>query len=344
MTKIQLNSLLLDGGFPGEEAGPELVETNSSWVILCDDFVFKIKKPVRYSFLDFSTLDKRKYYCEREVELNRRLTTDIYLDVQPVKELAGHYHMGSGEGKIVDYAVRMRKMDRNRQMDVLLLNNTIIASDIMRLAEKMATFHKRTTIIYEKDVLTIRRECNDLKREEGFLQENMGEVGSAIIDYALDTSGAFIRKNQGLLSARLAAGFFRDCHGDLHSGNIFLLPDPQPFDCIEFDDELRRIDVLDEVAFLCMDLDAYGRQDLSQLFIHQYNKLFPVIRTEMDQLLFIFYKSYRANIRAKINSLHARAAVSDNEKRSAMALTGKYLDLMVHYLENTNKTYSKTSK
>jgi hypothetical protein len=156
---------------------------------------------------------------------------------------------------------------------------------------------------------------------------------SSAIDRAIDSSDAFIEKHQGLFTTRLKAGFFRDCHGDLHSRNIFLLPDPQPFDCIEFNDEYRQIDVLNEVAFLCMDLDAFGRTDLADLFLDYYNTLFPTIRREEERRLFIYYKSYRANIRAKVNSLRARSAGNDEGRRLSLVEVAKYLALMDRYMK-----------
>jgi aminoglycoside phosphotransferase family enzyme len=138
---------------------------------------------------------------------------------------------------------------------------------------------------------------------------------------------------KGVLANRLKAHYFRDCHGDLHSRNIFLLPAPQPFDCLEFNDDFRQIDVLNEVAFLCMDLDAFGRQDLSHSFIDYYNHLFPCINTKEDHRLFIFYKSYRANIRAKVNSLRARSAIEPADKLNALSEARKYLDMMDKYIK-----------
>lgn len=134
------------------------------------------------------------------------------------------------------------------------------------------------------------------------------------------------------MTERTAKGFARDGHGDLHTGNIFLLDTPQPFDCIEFNDDIRQIDVLNDIAFLCMDLEAFERKDLSERFLHSYLRLFPARETEEDNQLFLYYKSYRANVRAKINSLKAHAATTPEEKTSAMADARKYLDLMNGYL------------
>ena len=125
-------------------------------------------------------------------------------------------------------------------------------------------------------------------------------------------------------------------------GNLdILLPDPQPFDCIEFNDSIRQIDVLNEVAFLCMDLDAVGRKDLSELFISYYNHFFPTITTAEEQQLFIYYKSYRSNVRAKINCLRARSALNDADRSQAFSAAEKYLLLMDGYLHSLRVPHKK---
>ena len=333
MTKEQIDRLISAGEFPEHDGRPLLIETHISWVVICDRFVYKIKKPVYYSFLDFSSLEKRKYYCEREIELNKRLTDNIYLDVQPVTEIAGQLSIGKKEGEIIDYAVRMRKQDRDLQMDVLLSNNKVTPSDMRNLAKKMADFHKKTTIIYQKDLLDIQNKFNDLGEEKHFLGEYLNMNSTTTINNAIHTSEVFMQKNRVLLAHRLNAGFFRDCHGDLHTRNVFLLPDPQPFDCIEFNDDYRQIDILNEVAFLCMDLDFFERRDLSDLFIKYYNEFFHSMETNEDHQLFIYYKSYRANIRAKVNSLRARSAGNERARIIYLDEVNKYLGLMDHYIK-----------
>lgn len=328
MTKEQVNNLRVHGEFPEPACQPLLVETHISWVIICDKFVYKIKKPIHYSFLDFSTPEKRKYFCEKEIVLNKRLTEDIYIDVQPVHERQNRIIIGGNEGNLIDYTVRMHKIDREKQMDILLLHDKVTGADIRNLAEKIAGFHKKTNIIYKKNFLDVQEKFNDLGAEQEFLNMQLDRNSSNIINHAIETSDAFIKKNKELFAARLGAGFFRDCHGDLHSRNIFLLPSPQPFDCIEFNDDFRQIDVLNEVAFLCMDLDAFDRRDLSALFIQYYNHFFPAMITDEDRRLFIYYKSYRANVRAKVNSLRAKSASLEEDKMKALSATRKYLHLM----------------
>lgn len=334
MTREQIDRLLEKGKFPEFNGRPGFIETHISWILLCGDIVYKIKKPLLYSFLDFSTLEKRKYYCDREMVLNKRLTENIYLDVQPVGEITGGFYIGSEEpGEIMDYAVRMRRVDSSKQMDLLLPDNKVSAFDMELLAKKIAIFHAGTDIIYQKDLMDIQKKFTDLENEKDFLKESLGIQSVEIISRANTTSNIFMNNNSLLLAARQKAGFFRDCHGDLHSRNIFLLPDPQPFDCIEFNDDYRQIDVLNEVAFLCMDLDAFNRQDLSDIFLNYYNGFFNSMKTIEDYHLFIYYKSYRANIRAKVNSLRARSATNESERKMCLSETDKYLRLMDRYIK-----------
>lgn len=334
MTKEQIKRLVSNGVFPGDSGKRELIETHISWVIVCNQYVYKIKKPVHYSFLNFSTLKMRWHFCKREIELNKRLAENIYLDVQPIYENQGNFILGGKKGIITDYAVRMKKLNREKQMDQLLIKGQVTKSDIKNLAEKIADFHRHTEIIYKKDFLKIKQDFNDLKEEKEFLADQLGSKYGDIIDHAIEVSDLFIGKSKELLAARLRNGFYRDCHGDLHSRNIFLLPAPLPFDCIEFNDDFRQIDVLNEVAFLCMDLDAFDRKDLSDLFIEDYNRFFPAIKTSEDSTLFIYYKSYRANVRAKVNSLRAKSAVDKEDKAKALTQAKKYLQLLNNYLQS----------
>ena len=334
MTKDQINKLLSEGKFPEFTRHRELIETHISWVLIGDQFVYKIKKPIQYSFLDFSTIELRKHFCEREIALNNRLTEGIYIDVQPIHELNASIIVGGDEGKLLDHSVRMYRVDREKQMDALLVNYKVFETDIKNLAEKIARFHQNTKIIYEKDFMDIKEKFADLGAEREFLAHNLGSESRDIIDHAIHTSNGFMIKNKELLAERCKTGYFRDCHGDLHSRNIFLLPSPQPFDCIEFNDDFRQIDVLNEVAFLCMDLDSFERPDLSSAFIDLYNAKFQTVKTKDDKNLFIYYKSYRANVRAKVNSLRARTASSHETKRKALDEASRYLKLMTCYMDS----------
>ncbi len=333
MTETQIDKLLSKGIFQEVTRQRNLVETHISWVILCDRFVYKLKKPIKYSFLDFSTAELRKHFCERELELNQRFSKDIYLEVLPVYLFQGNYSVGGTKGRLVDYALKMRKLDPEKQMDVLVTKNKVTQTDIENLAERIAEFHTNTTIINAKNLLDGKEKFNDLALEKEFLKTHICLKSEDMINRAIKFSDTFLENNRELLKTRLKSGFFRDCHGDLHTRNIFLLPEPQPFDCIEFNDGYRHIDVLNEVAFLCMDLDALGRKDLSEVFIANYNHFFPAMRTEEERRLFIYYKSYRANVRAKVNSLRAKSATNAKTQSKALDQARKYLELMESYMK-----------
>lgn len=334
MTHEQIVKLISEGTFPEITGQRQLVETHISWVILCDEFVYKIKKPIKYSFLDFCTLERRKYYCQRELELNQRFAKDIYLDVLPIQKANGSFKIGANKGTPIDYALKMRKLDPERRLDKLLKKDKVRTEHIINLALWIANFHKKSPIIHKKNVFDVKEKFNDLAAEKNFVSEHLGVAYAKIIDRAIETSDKFLHKNETLLKDRLKAGFSRDCHGDLHTRNIFMLPAPQPFDCLEFNDDYRHIDVLNEVAFLCMDLDAFEKYALSDLCIRHYNLHFPTMRTEEERQLFVYYKAYRANVRAKVNSIRTRSELDEIKKQKAQAETSKYLGIMEGYLQS----------
>ncbi len=175
MTKEQIDKLLSNGIFPEYTENRELVETHISWVILCDQFVYKIKKPIKYSFLDFSTLELRKHFCERELELNRRFTKNIYIEVMPIYyfESEDRYCVGGAEGTILDYCTKMYKLDPEKQMDVLLSKNKVSEFDIKNLAITIADFHKSTEVIYKKNVFYIGKNSMIWERKKDFLKSNL---------------------------------------------------------------------------------------------------------------------------------------------------------------------------
>jgi len=298
--------------------------------------VYKIKKPTKYSFLDFLTLELRQHFCEKELELNQRFSKNIYIEVPPICKQQRNYSIGDNGGTLVDFALKMRKLDPEKQMDVLVSQNMASEPEIKNLAERIADFHKNTTIICEKNVLDVRDKFSDLMLEKEFLSKHLGPDYGNCIDHAIKTSNTFLQKNKALLLDRLRSGFFRDCHADLHTRNIFLLSEPQLFDCIEFNDENREIDVLNELAFLCMDLDVLGKKSLSDLAIAHYDLQFPKMRTKVEHHLFAYYKGYRANVLAKVNSLRAKSASNNMDKMKALSETEKDLCLMDGYV-NTLK-------
>lgn len=309
----------------------KLVETHISWVLLTPCFAFKVKKPVAFSFINTISLEARKEYCEKEIFLNTRLTDDVYIGVVTIRDSGYGLMLGEGEGDVIDYAVKMHRLPENKRMDRLLSQDEVTNTDIIRLARKIAGFHQRAEIIYPRNITRLQAEFNDIRNYADLLNNLVGAPFNSRLDAAIRIADRFFSVTVPRISKRVAEGFFRDGHGDLHTGNIFLLPAPEPFDCIEFNDSLRYIDVLNDIAFTCMDLDAKGRQDLSDLFVNTYQNVFPVILDAMDEQLFIYYKAYRANIRAKITCVSAQA-VNAQENRDMLRQSAHYFMLMEEYL------------
>lgn len=337
MNKEEITKLIASGGFRGKPFKGRLVETHISWVVLGPRDVFKIKRPVQFNFLDFSTLDKRKYFCEREVMLNRRLT-NIYLDVLPVRSWQGRLEIGEKKGEVIDYAVHMRKLQGAKKMDELLKNGKVRPEQIRQLSEKVAQFHRQAEVVYPPlDLSQMKRTFNDILTVRDWVEKALGKDSARLIEQAVTFSDAFLEKHASFIEERIKNGMYRDVHGDLHSGNIFLYRDPVIFDCIEFNDAFRQIDVLNEVGFFCMDLECLGHRDFSNLFINRYLELFPALVSREGEQLINYYKCYRANVRAKVSALHASQAEGLSLKAKKCAEADQYLKQMSLY---TDKNHS----
>ena len=331
MNRKQIIKLSQSGRFGGKPLSGQLVETHISWVILSEEYAFKIKKPMKYSFLDFSTLEKRRQVCEKELMLNRRLT-DIYLNVLAITEKDGCYFLGEG-GQVLDYALQMKKLEASRKMDELIRGNHIRSEDISMLAEEIARFHQGATVIKTPfDKADFQAAFNDLQTISDWVLKRLGEKYAQLIERAIHYSDKFIKKHEQLFSERITQGYIRDVHGDLHAKNIFIYQKPIIFDCIEFNDKFRQIDVINEVAFFCMDLESFGKWEMSEAFMKQYLDLFPCIGKKEEEQLFIYYKSYRANVRAKVNALRAMQAEDEQTSKRYEEEVMKYLKLMDRYM------------
>jgi|AntRauTorcE11897_2_1112592.scaffolds.fasta_scaffold30752_1 aminoglycoside phosphotransferase family enzyme len=304
MKQNEIDQLAANGTHKGEKIGGQIVETHGAWVILNDKLAFKIKKPVKFSFLDFSTLEKRKNLCEQEVKLNSRLT-DIYHGVEPVCEEDGQFSIGSDSGDVVDWTVKMDRLDSEREMKKMLQEDAVTRKHMEQLAEIMNRFHKKAEVVDENfNIDQLEEDFCDLKSIQSETEKELGSSYSSLIDSANEFARTFIRDNNSVFASRSKEGMIRDLHGDFHSGNIFLTDPPAIFDCIEFDDRLRQVDVLDELAFFCMDLEAHSKHDLSEHFLKSYFDRSPLEFGESEKSIFHFYKVYRANVRAKVSALN----------------------------------------
>ncbi len=331
----QIHALINNRSLPGNYCKSSLTETHISWIILTDDFAYKIKRPARFSFVDFSSLDKRKHFCKKELQLNSRLAPEMYIDVLPVTKNMVEAETENVEEEIIDFAVQMKRMDNSREMDKMLGRNEVTAGEIDRLAIKIADFHNRVDIIDKPfDVDDIQETYSDIETVTPYLKEKAGKEMLSKVTDCIDGSNRFLKENAALINERVMRGYRRDCHGDLNSYNIFLYPDPVIFDCVEFNDEFRQIDVLNDIAFLCVDLDFFGREDLSELFCRSYQNYYGMSDTAETRMLLNYYKSFRANIRAKVTLISASKSDPGKNTRE-ISDAGKYIDLMEKYSKGT---------
>lgn len=330
MTHAEVQALIRDNPQMLPEA--ELVETHISWIILGEKLVYKLKKPVSFSFLNFSTLEKRKFFCERELKLNRRLTSGIYLDVIPLFR-NGEALSFQEEGTIIDYAVKMKRLNSDRQMNLLLEKDLVTQDHLDQLAEQLANFHMSTEMVSTPPNLkNMQEDFADLLRIAPFVEEHWGADAARLLDQGGKFSKKMLTALQDRIYERHLEGFTVDGHGDLHTGNIFLLDKPVIFDCIEFNDHLRQLDVLNELAFLCMDLDAFGQTELGTYLYEAYNQRYACVNNDQDEKLFEYYKLYRANVRLKINALKAMQMEDGPDLKEQLDLVKQFLDLFEHYL------------
>jgi hypothetical protein len=285
----------------------ETVETHISWVLLAGDCAYKIKKAVDLGFLDFSTLEKRRFYCAEELRLNRRLAPDLYLEVVPIAGSNAHPVL-NGPGTAIEYAVMMRRFPQSCLLDQVLLRGELTPETIDAIARRIAEFHGRTAVAGKESPFGTP-ERTHLPVAENFAQirPRLRDGEDLIRLNELEQwSEREYRAHLNALAARKARGLVRECHGDLHLGNMALLDgEAVPFDCIEFSDNLRWIDVISEAAFLTMDLQDRGRPDLARRFLNAYLEQtgdysgLEVLR---------YYLVYRAMVRAKVACIRAGQA------------------------------------
>ncbi len=300
-----------------------LIETHISWVILTGPFAYKVKKPVDFGFLDFTTLEKRRFYCDQELRLNRRLAPQLYLAVVAFTGDVSRPRLDS-TGPALEYAVKMRQFDQDDLLAEYAKHNKLRESHIVQLARLIAHFHETTeraapdTPYGEPEA--IKKACL-----ENFTSIDSDQLEKSCLRAELQRLETWTiqtyERLHPLLQARKMDGYVRDCHGDLHLGNIILWQGrPLPFDCIEFNPMLRWIDVISEIAFTVMDLAARAQRPLGFLLLNEYLGMtgdYPGLR------LLRFYLVYRAMVRTKI----AYLSFNQSQNNRHLQDLGQYLEL-----------------
>lgn len=324
-------ALLNPQAYPEETGKIELIQTHISFVFLTKSFVYKMKKAVNFGFLDFSSLEKRRLYCEKELELNRRLCPEVYLEVVPINKSTTIRINGSGQ--TVEYALKMKRLPQEKIMTLLLKENKVDAKTIDALAKTIANFHAQAQTSPEIN------EFGSLKIVRTNWDENFAQtlkyinqtISQATFQFIQSKINTFIENNTLLFYNRIKSDKIRDCHGDMHSGNIFLTDSICIFDAIEFNDRFRYSDVASDVAFLAMDLDFQQKTTLSERFIESY------IAYSSDTVLLQmlpFYKCYRAYVRGKVISFKLDDPnVTSADKAAAKTDAQAYFKLAQRYAE-----------
>jgi uncharacterized protein len=313
------------------DTGIQVVETHISWIFLTGGYAYKLKKPVNLGFLDFSTLGQRHRCCLEEVRLNRRLCPDLYLDVLPVAGKNGAYRIG-GEGPAADYVVRMVQFDRKFELDRLLRGHALTVERIGEIATIVAAFHRTApradaaSPFGTPDVL-LEPMIENLDITEQIVHSD-GET-AAMETIRQWTLGEH-RRLSGFLRQRKAAGFIRECHGDMHTGNMVIWNGRIAiFDCIEFNRKLSVIDVISDASFLFMDLEHSGQTHLAWHFL---NAWLAATGDYAGLALLRLYCTYRAMVRAKVTAIRFSQENDTEERATILDEHRSYLSLALGYV------------
>ena len=316
--------------YPDHPQTIKFIETHISLLFLTGNHVYKLKKPVDFGFLDFTSLEKRKYYCEQEVKLNRRLSPGIYLGVVRITK-EGNQILLDGIGELVEYAVKMKQIPEEYLMEKLLEKKQVTSKMIEAVSEKLVNFYfaaETNDLIksFAKPERVKQDTDENFEQTEKYIDVTIpGEVYEEVKNRTND----FFRTKEKMFYQRIASDRIRDCHGDLRLEHIFWGDEISIFDCIEFNERFRYTDVAADIGFLAMDLDYHGRQDLSEHLIRAF------IGESGDQELIEvldFYKCYRAYVRGKVESFRLDDPhIPEGEKKEAQKRAKKYFNLAHRY-------------
>ena len=281
----------------------EVIETHMSWVFLTKRYVYKLKKPVRYEFLDFSTLWARYRDCQAELQLNRRLAPQVYLDIVPlIVNPSGQLQLG-GEGKIIDWLVKMLRLSADAMLDVVIKEGTVEDKDLIRVVQHLVHFYwslapvNLSTADY---LLTIESELQTTLQE---LTLHANGLPGDLVDYLIGELLAFLSTESNLFDRRIRRGKIIEGHGDLRPEHICLKPEIAIIDCLEFDRSLRILDCVDELAFLALECDRLGAAWVGNQLLTLYRH---ATQDSPPERLIRFYKAYRACLRAKLAIWHMK--------------------------------------
>jgi aminoglycoside phosphotransferase family enzyme/predicted kinase len=308
---MELSSLIAGlsepSAYPFAAPAVEVLQTHISVVFLTGEYAYKVKKPVKLSFLDFSKVDQRRHFCDEEVQLNRRLAPDVYLGVVPVT-LAGSRVAFEGPGETIDWAVKMRRLPESATLEQRVLRNEIDAADLGRLAVRLARFHEQAA--RSEHIASFGRfdvVARNIRENFAVSEPMIGRtISPPVRERLVSLTETALQELRPRIDARADRSVTCDTHGDLHLDHVYLFPgEPAPadlvvVDCIEFNERFRYTDPVADMAFLAMDLEFHGRRDLAAAFTQAY---FAASADEEGRQLLPLYLSYRAAVRGKVDGL-----------------------------------------
>jgi len=310
-----------------------LLQTHISYIFLTGRYAYKIKKPVNFGFLDFTTLEKRKFYCEEELRLNRRLCGDMYIDVLPIT-LSRDLIKINGFGKAVEYTVKMKELPQEALMSELLKRDKVDMNMMDKIARMLSDFHSKAETNREIEsygsIDTVK-----FNWDENFDQtrEFIGRtIKSRDYFFIYRAVQEFLKNRKDLFILRQRKERIKECHGDLHSGNIFIADKIYIYDAIEFNKRFRYCDVASDIAFLTMDLEFLGKKRLSNHFLAKYIEYSGEEEDFLEVLP--FYKCYRAYVRGKVTSFKLNDPnITKEEKNVSKKIAEKYFKMSYRYAE-----------
>jgi uncharacterized protein len=302
----------------------ECRETHMSWVFLAGDVALKLKKPARFPYLDFSSLEKRRAACEAELSLNRRLAFDVYKEVVPLVWSSRKLSIG-GPGEIVDWLVVMRRLDESGSLEHALREGKLEVHALEPLIATLGRFYRRAPRVAVPPGLLLSRWRRNLAENRQILLRPACPLPVSLIRFVDRLQTKFLALRARLLTARARHGRIVDGHGDLRPEHVWLGPPVRIIDCLEFNRQLRTIDPLDEVAYLCLECD---RLDGKRHADYIKRRSMEVLQDGVSEELFTFYRCYRATLRARLAIAHL---LEPNPRTPAKwpRLGRNYLDLAV---------------
>lgn len=307
--------------YPGGVLAVETIETHFAWVFLAGRFAYKMKKPLRFRELDLTTLATRRANCELEIALNRRLAPTVYVGTVPLCDLGGRLSL-EGSGTPVEWLVKMHKLPRERALDCLAAKGNVDDAQLRGLLERLARFYA-TAVRAPWDGLAYRRAmAQEVEHTADELAQPRLALDVAYVERIAIELLRRIAANAPAFHSRIAEGRIIDAHGDLRPEHVFLLPEPQVIDCLEFSADLRLLDSAAEIAFLALECDRLGQPDVGNRVLAHYREC---AHDGCDAELLEFYRALRAFVRAKVAAWHLEEDVTPEAHSEWQRRTRWYL-------------------